>query len=555
MEIKKIIEKKLIKTNETYEARLLESDENEYIAIKCTKGHLYRLSLTDSKFDYRLKNCPFCINSKRKMINNARYLPHNVNCMQSLADLFDNYIKCRIGDNESLFQYIDYTFVYQIDKDTIDMTDEGFNKNNVVNKKLIDLDIRHLDNLYSYEVNDFIEIILPLLKKKFEAETDTIDAIGRFLHSDNKELDIINIFNKHALLRENISYCIHRVVRDYISEIIQFRRVSIDDIETLENNDYYYDGKTIVTKELLQESNGIETPKLISKTLEIYKVKDNTIKADEHKKADERKKVKELKSQITLLENDIQEKLKQVYSLKEQVNSLKEQVNSLCNRQIYSNIEYINNNLYIWLLNCKDRELAEIILNNYSTKNGMRLTEIPIDSKETIWIKGRSGSNFKTSAFTITSQQKVLSKLPKGTSYPELFIYFYFKSIFPETVHRGKAPNTRYEYDIAIPEKRLVIEYNGSVYHKGEGSFDKIEIDTVKMNYAIDNGVDYIRIEDDGSNDIYFSDKLITFNGNVDNIDEKLYEICNIIKNKKLHSTKLKAITIEQIKRQIRLYY
>lgn len=355
MEIKKIIEKKLIKTNETYEARLLESDENEYIAIKCTKGHLYRLSLTDSKFDYRLKNCPFCINSKRKMINNAKYLPHNVNCMQSLADLFDNYTKCRIEDNESLFQYIDYTFVYQIDKDTIDMTDEGFNKNNVVNKKLIDLDIRHLDNLYSYEVNDFIEVILPLLKKKFEGVTDTIE---KFLHSD-KELDIINTFNKSTLLRENISYCISRVVRYYISEIIQFRRVSTDDIETLENNAYYYDGKTIVTKELLQESNGIETPKLISKTLEIYKVKDNTIKADE------RKKVKELKSQITLLENDIQEKLKQVYNMKEQVNSL-------CNRQIYSNIEYINNNLYVWLLDCKDKELAEIILNNYSNKNNKK---------------------------------------------------------------------------------------------------------------------------------------------------------------------------------------
>lgn len=538
MEIKKIIEKKLIKTNETYEARLLESDENEYIAIKCPKGHLYRLSLTDSKFDYRLKNCPFCINSKRKMINNARYLPHNVNCMQSLADLFDNYIKCRIEDNESLFQYIDYTFVYQIDKDTIDMTDEGFNKNNVVNKKLIDLDIRHLDNLYSYEVNDFIEVILPLLKKKFEGVTDTIE---KFLHSD-KELDIINTFNKSTLLRENISYCISRVVRYYISEIIQFRRVSTDDIETLENNAYYYDGKTIVTKELLQESNGIETPKLISKTLEIYKVKDNTIKADE------RKKVKELKSQITLLENDIQEKLKQVYNMKEQVNSL-------CNRQIYSNIEYINNNLYVWLLDCKDRELAEIILNNYSNKNNKKLTEISIDSKETIWIKGRSGSNFKTSAFVITSQKKVLSKLPKGTSYPELFIYYYFKSIFPNTIHRGKAPDTKYEYDIAIPEKKLVIEYNGSVYHKGDEHFDKTEIDTIKMNYAIDNGVDYIRIEDDGNNDIYFSDKLITFNGNVDNIDEKLYAICNIIKNKKLHSTRLKADTIEQIKRQINLYY
>lgn len=539
MEVKDIINKKLIKTNETYEARILENDENEYIAIKCDKGHLYRLSLTDSKFDYRVKNCPFCIKSKRKMINNAKYLPHNVNCMQSLADLFDNYIKCRIEDNESLFQYIDYTFVYQIDKDTVDMTDEGFNKNNTVDKKLIDLDIRHLDNFYSYEANDFIEIILPLLKKKFEKETDTIE---KFLHSD-KELDIINIFNKHALIRENISYCIHRVVRHYISEIIQFRRISTDDIETLENDNYYYNDGTIVTKELLQENNGIVTPKLISRTLEIYTVKNSTSKSTNSNS----KEVKELKYQIDLLEQDIQEKLKQVYDMKKQVNSL-------CNRQIYGNIEYINSNLYIWLLNCKDRELAEIILNNYSTKNSMRLTEIPIDSKETIWIRGKSGTDFKTSAFVITSQQKVLGKLPKGTSYPELFIYFYFKSIFPKTIHRGKAPDTKYEYDISIPEKRLVIEYNGSVYHKGDGHFDKIEIDTIKMNYAIDNGVDYIRIEDDGNNDIYFSDKLITFNGNVDNIDEKLYEICNIIKNKKLHSTKLKAIAIEKIKRQIRLY-
>lgn len=230
-------------------------------------------------------------------------------------------------------------------------------------------------------------------------------------------------------------------------------------------------------------------------------------------------------------------------------------MNKLCNKNVYNNIGNFDNNLYMWLLSCEDKELADIILNNYSTKNSKRLTEISIDSKETIWIRGKSGSDFKTSAFIITSQKRVLDKLPKGTSYPELFIYYYFKSIFPKAIHRGKAPDTRYEYDISIPEKRLVIEYNGSIFHRGEGKFDKTEIDTVKMNYAIDNGVDYIRIEDNGNDDIYFSDRLITFNGNVKNLDEKLYEICNIIKNKKLHSTKLKANTIEQIKRQIRLYY
>lgn len=556
MSAKDIIDKKLVKTDKTYEAHLLENDNEEYIAIECSNGHLYRIALTDSKFNYHIEHCPFCLKHNKRIFKNSKYLPHNVNCMQSLADLFDKYM--RLGSSystwlkySSLFEYINSTFIFQIDKNTSDMTDEGFNISNVVDKNIKDLDIRHLDNFYTYECDDFSQVIIPAIIKSFNLESND-STIYDFLQTIEKS-ELIALFNQHSLLRKNIEYCIFRAVRDYIEENLEFESINIDNIDNidkLESNTYYYDGRTITTKEKIQENYGIVTPKLVCRTIEIYKKNENKIVKDikDDSIAKNKKKIKELKSQITLLENDIQEKLKQV-------DNIKQQINSLCGKQIYNSTTIIDNNLYMWLLNCKDRELAEIILNNYSTKNSMRLTEIPIDSKETIWIRGKSGTNFKTSAFVITSQKKVLSKLPKGASYPELFIYYYFKSIFPKTIHRGKAPDTRYEYDISIPEKGLVIEYNGSVYHKGKGQFDKTEIDTIKMNYAIDNGVDYIRIEDDGNNDIYFSDRLITFNGNVKNLDEKLYEICTIIKNKKLHSTKLKAITIEQIKRQIRLYY
>lgn len=496
MSIQDIINKKLIKTNETYRAMLLESDTNNYIAIKCDKGHLYKLSVTDSQFEYRIKKCPFCIKSKSALHKNIKYLRNDINCLESFL-LYMSYI---LAEDIYVVDYVKFMI-----NNNIFYTKTEDSRFNRIDLHCSDINIKDsevLNNIYSIDIFDYTEIIIPYIKNKFHVD---YDSALRMLYDNDK---IIN------------DIAGSRIYLKTLKGVIQINNKLI--------------GSTAVGQSLSEDYE------LGYRKLEIYTVKNN--------RSTNSKEVKELKSQIALLEKDIQDKL-------EKIHSLKQQVNELCNKNVYNNIGNFDNNLYMWLLNCEDKELAEIILNNYSTKNSKRLTEIPIDSKETIWIRGKSGSNFKTSAFIITSQKRVLDKLPKGTSYPELFIYFYFKSIFPETVHRGKAPNTRYEYDISIPEKRLVIEYNGSIFHNGEGKFDKTEIDTIKMNYAIDNGVDYIRIEDDGNNDIYFSDRLITFNGNVKNLDEKLYEICNIIKNKKLHSTRLKANTIEQIKRQIRLYY
>ena len=331
MKVKDIIAKKLIKTNEVYQAQLLENDENEYIAIKCPKGHLYRMSLTDPNFNYRVENCPFCLQIKKKIFKNAKYLPHNVNCMQSLADLFDNYIKWRIEDNQSIFQYIDYTFVYQIDENTTDMTDKGFNKNNVVDKRLSDLDIRHLNNLYTYEVDDFNEVILPALKKILGKDTDIIKM---FLQAE-KEIDTINTFNEHTIIRENISYCIYRAVRYHLREFIQNEIIDNNDVETLDDNQYYYNGGTIVTKEMLLEKKGISTPKLVKRPIEIYNIKESIYK---NKQIIINVDVKDLESQIAVLEMEIQEKTEEyqkfIKKTTSKIKKLKHRVNVLNKKRI-----------------------------------------------------------------------------------------------------------------------------------------------------------------------------------------------------------------------------
>lgn len=573
MEIKKIIGKKLIKTNETYEARLLESDENEYIAIKCPKGHLYRLSLTDSKFDYRLKNCPFCINSKRKMINNARYLPHNVNCMHSLADLFDNYMywgknkDCFDPIENLYFRYINDLFIFQPDESSKSPI-EIFDKQYIVDKKLIDLDIRHIENLYTYEQSEYKYIIFHIIKHKLIEE----QSVNEFLQADKdsrklvvnetiyKGIDIIDLFNNAILRRHKLIDVVKNTLR-YITDF----EVSIgsDSLEDMSSDNYYYNEDNAFTKEMMLEKKGVSTPKLVCRSIEIYEMQEREKRVN-HKK--QKRLTKEEKQEIEFLLTTIKYYDYEIKSLEEEfitnirkLATLKDetyfQINQIYDKEAYKLSQTLQSNLYTWLLTTEDKELANIILNNYSDKNSKCLTEIPIDSTDTILIKGTSGSMFKTTALTITSQNKVLSRLPRGTSYPELFIYYYFKSIFPNTIHRGKAPDTRYEYDIAIPEKKLVIEYNGSAFHKGEGSFDKRETDIIKMNHALENGVKYIRIEDDGEDKVHYSDKLITYKGSTKELDTKLYEVCMLIKNKKLHNMNLKPASIEEIKRQIDLYY
>ena len=215
--------------------------------------------------------------------------------------------------------------------------------------------------------------------------------------------------------------------------------------------------------------------------------------------------------------------------------------------------EFIHYNIVEGCLQPENQELGNIIINQFlPRKNKLSLSEIPFDSDEVIYIKSSHGTTFETTPRTITHDKKVLPKLPRGTSYPELFIFYYIESIFPEAIHRGKAYGT-VEYDITIPEKKACIEYNGSAFHKGK--YARPEIDASKLELCRKKGVKYIRIEDDGDTfEPKIKDWLVTIKYEESKKQEQLMLLCKRIVKKYFHSNK-QGISLEEIEKKIRLYY
>ena len=81
------------------------------------------------------------------------------------------------------------------------------------------------------------------------------------------------------------------------------------------------------------------------------------------------------------------------------------------------------------------------------------------------------------------------------TSYPEQFIYRYIRTYYPDAINGYKTRNN-IEYDIYIPSMRLVIDYNSLIWHQ-----HKKDYDSIKLEIALENKIDYIRIiEDTGVN-------------------------------------------------------
>lgn len=65
-----------------------------------------------------------------------------------------------------------------------------------------------------------------------------------------------------------------------------------------------------------------------------------------------------------------------------------------------------------------------------------------------------------------------------GTSFPEQFIYYSIKQSFNKAENRTKYFG--YEFDIAVPELKLLIEYDGELYH--HETIDKTKEKIVKKN-------------------------------------------------------------------------
>lgn len=79
-----------------------------------------------------------------------------------------------------------------------------------------------------------------------------------------------------------------------------------------------------------------------------------------------------------------------------------------------------------------------------------------------------------------------------GTSFPEQFIYYYIQKYYVDALNRKKIFG--YEYDIIVPSLKLLIEYDGDLYHR---SNDK----DIKKEYTANNsGWHFLRIKEVNDN-------------------------------------------------------
>lgn len=80
-------------------------------------------------------------------------------------------------------------------------------------------------------------------------------------------------------------------------------------------------------------------------------------------------------------------------------------------------------------------------------------------------------------------------KRGQNFSYPEIFLYCFLKTVFPNTIHRYLIEG--YEYDIFIPELNTVVEFSGTWFHSFESSQKR---DITKEKILKDNKIPYIKV-------------------------------------------------------------
>lgn len=129
-------------------------------------------------------------------------------------------------------------------------------------------------------------------------------------------------------------------------------------------------------------------------------------------------------------------------------------------------------------------------------------------SKKVIWKCNICGEEWKASPSQRTGKNKsgCSSCNTRSTSYPEQFIYYSIKQIFPDAVSRGKYKG--YEFDVIISSINTFIEYSPTFTHEGRQYRD-----TLKANVCKENDIRFIKIIEDSYNEMehYCLDDEICF--------------------------------------------
>lgn len=182
-------------------------------------------------------------------------------------------------------------------------------------------------------------------------------------------------------------------------------------------------------------------------------------------------------------------------------------------------------------------------------KLGIKPNQLSVHSHTMVWWKCVRGHSWKTTPGRRTHSNG--SNCPycnsPGTSYPEQYLYWSLKQLFPNTRNRFKT-TTNIEYDIYVPEIGLCIEYSGINWHVGKQDYDEM-----KRKVATEGNKTFIQICGDErfKGTIDFTNHLITINP-TKGIDLILQQVLSVILSK--FGESIDNIDFNKVKENATLY-
>ncbi len=149
----------------------------------------------------------------------------------------------------------------------------------------------------------------------------------------------------------------------------------------------------------------------------------------------------------------------------------------------------------------------------------------PFTSKKA-WFLCKEGHSYYATISNRTSNNTGCPECMKGkkTSFPEQAVYYYIKSNYPNTTNSFHAQwLERLEIDIYIPELNTAIEYDGIAWH------DDREKDLRKNTLCMENGVNLIRIREQGMEALENCINVFVENDTNNALDKAIIETLKIL--------------------------
>ena len=162
----------------------------------------------------------------------------------------------------------------------------------------------------------------------------------------------------------------------------------------------------------------------------------------------------------------------------------------------------------------KDENNKDINMNDITFRNGLKV----------FWKCDRGHEWVARIADRTYSRSLCPKCITNSTSYPEQFIYWALKQIYPQTISRGKYQGI--EFDITVPEEKTCIEYSPTGWHK-----HKKDRDELKNKICKEHNVNLINIVEDSKNELQetWENTYICFHMNQSKIDEYCIKLITFI--------------------------